>query len=84
MFDFTFELKVDQLPNIVSGDKQLLKYILACLVENSIKRNEVFCETDLIKVTAFVTDDQVATIDDFSGVGQIAIKITDYGDQIVS
>lgn len=40
VYDFTPCLQLKKLPKIILGDKYRLKYILACLVLNSIKRND--------------------------------------------
>jgi signal transduction histidine kinase len=72
-----------ELPKRVVGDKDRLKYILALLVKNSIKRNNQYYDLDLINISAHVSDNQEVDFD-LSGFRDrtLVVNITDQGGKI--
>ena len=56
-FDKEPVLKFDQIPTLVMGDDYRLTYILACMMENSVKRNRQFEDCGNIGVSVKIEDE---------------------------
>jgi hypothetical protein len=47
------------MPNTLRADKTRLKYVLSFLLKNAAERNNVnFYESEIVKVTCFISEDE--------------------------
>ena len=83
--DFTVKLQQKPLSLLLKGDGVRLKYVLACLVRNTIERNRKAGELGIIQVFSSVKDEEVVELFGEERVEvhgrrvELVLRVVDYG-----
>ena len=55
LYNYNYCLEFEELPEVLLGDESRVKYMVSCLLKNSIERNNRFSlEQEIVKVRACV------------------------------